>query len=256
MDDVLLGWDEIARHLRLHARTAQRYERTQNLPVHRRPGGGPKAPVFALKAELDDWLGADLSRNQTAGTERASTQSAELAAPVLDRILGIARGTKLYRRNYFMRFDLKRSGKGVCAKVEYRYELCNAADQKQAFVQELTVDDADHGYVESMSLRLNGRLAYHIKKPAIAKELVGYALYLGPKQLIPPSSLGATCRCEASWVIHRADKDIWYNHMVLPTVGVQIETHAPSGFDITRSYTVPGLVMKGEHLDIAWRRRP
>jgi hypothetical protein len=43
--------------------------------------------------------------------------------------------------------------------------------------------------------------------------------------------------------------------MVLPTVGVKVETKAPAGLEITKTFFIPGLVMKGEHVDIAWRKQ-
>lgn len=256
MEGVLRGWHEIGTYLRCHARTAQRYERERFLPVHRTPGGGSKARVFALKSELDQWHEIDVSEGQTQGAGRASTRNAELAAPVLSRIIGIGREITLFRRNYVLRFDLKRSARGVRATVECAFELCNATDQEQPYIQEVTVDDSDHGYVERMSFSANGHPAYDLKRPAAATKPIGYASYRGPKQLIAPSTKGVIYACAASWIIHRAENDIWYNHMALPTVGMKVETHAPASFEITRTYAMPGLIMTGEHTDIAWRKRP
>jgi len=57
-DDGLDSWKEIARHLNRDVRTAQRWERTRGLPVHRLPGGA-KAGVYALKGQLDAWRRQD-----------------------------------------------------------------------------------------------------------------------------------------------------------------------------------------------------
>jgi hypothetical protein len=256
LEDVLRGWGEIAKYLRCDPTTAQRYERDRGLPVHRTPGGGPKAPVFAIRSELDEWLGIDASRNQAQGAGHTSARSAELAGPVLDRILGIGQETKLYRRNYVLRFDLRHSITGVRGNVESTFELSNATDQNQSFVQEMTIDDSDRGYVESLSFSIDRRLAYQLKRPPMAEKFIGYVAYRGPKQLIAPSTKGRIYVCKASWVIHRSENDIWYNHMILPTVGVKFETHAPATFEITPSFSRQDLVMKSEHIDIAWRRRP
>ncbi len=260
MEGVLSGWDEIAKYLRIHARTAQRYELSRGLPVHRAPGGGAKAPVFAVRSELDNWLigvqeivGEAL--HQARDIYPALDCRAEIAVPVLNRIRGIGRDTILYRRDYVFRFDLKRYLKGVQANLDYRFELCNAADQTQPYIQEVTVDDSDQGYVESMSLSINGQLTYNLKQPAPVKKYIGYASYQAPKQLIAPNTGPAVYLCSASWVIRRTESDIWYNHMILPTVGVKVETHAPAAFEITPPFSIPGLVMKAEHLDIAWHRR-
>jgi hypothetical protein len=256
LEDVLRGWGEIAKYLRCHPTTAQRYERERGLRIHRTPGGGRKSPVLALKTELDDWLGIDVPESQAQGANRASTRSAELAAPVLDRILGIGRETKLYRRNYVLRFDLRSSTEGVCANVEYAFELCNATDQNQPYFQEMTLDDSDRGYIKSLSFFVDGKSTYHLKRPPFAKKFIGYLAYRGPRQSVAPNTKGITYVCKASWVIHRGENDIWYNHMGLPTVGVKLETHASAAFEITASFSRQELVMKGEHMDIAWRRRP
>jgi Tol biopolymer transport system component len=53
--DRLDCWKEIASYLKRDVRTVQRWERDFGLPVQRLPGG-PKAGVFAMRAELDRWL--------------------------------------------------------------------------------------------------------------------------------------------------------------------------------------------------------
>jgi Tol biopolymer transport system component len=53
--DRLDSWKEIAGYLNRDVRTVQRWERDFGLPVQRLPGG-PKAGVFAMRAELDRWL--------------------------------------------------------------------------------------------------------------------------------------------------------------------------------------------------------
>jgi hypothetical protein len=257
-DDVISGWGEIAKYLGVGVRTAQRYERTQDLPVRRAHRAGPKAPVFALRSALDRWrLGSQVDAKTSAPeTPRlALSAAAELAAPALRRIFAMEEVAKLYRRDYFLRFDLRSSRTGVQARVEYSYELCNGSDERQPFVQEVTVDDSDHGYVESMSLSVGKRSIYTLKKPAISERYIGWVAYRGPQQLIAPSIEGLKYFCRASWVIERAANDIWYNHMILPTIGLKIETHAPSSFEITPSFLESGLVMKGEHRDVAWHRR-
>jgi hypothetical protein len=60
----LVGWKTIATYLRVSVRTAQDFEKVRGLPVRR--GSGIKAPVFALRAELEEW-----SRNE----ERIAIQS-------------------------------------------------------------------------------------------------------------------------------------------------------------------------------------
>jgi hypothetical protein len=53
-EQVLDSWKEIAAYLRRDVRTVRRWEQTRGLPVHRLPGEG-RAPVFAVRRELDRW---------------------------------------------------------------------------------------------------------------------------------------------------------------------------------------------------------
>ncbi|WOI54211.1 hypothetical protein [Parvularcula sp. LCG005] len=51
----LVGWKRIAAHLNCSERTARRWEREEGLPVHRQVHTS-KSTVFALPAELDQWV--------------------------------------------------------------------------------------------------------------------------------------------------------------------------------------------------------
>jgi hypothetical protein len=53
--DRLDSWKEIAAYLRRGARTLQRWEREQGLPVHRLRHD-PGSTVYAYKSELDAWM--------------------------------------------------------------------------------------------------------------------------------------------------------------------------------------------------------
>ncbi len=52
---VLNSWKEIAQYLNRAVRTAQRWERDLQMPVHR-PRGKPRSAAVALTSELDFWL--------------------------------------------------------------------------------------------------------------------------------------------------------------------------------------------------------
>jgi hypothetical protein len=254
LSDKVWGWDEIGAYVGKSGRTAMRYAHKRRLLVHKMPGGGPKAPVYAFKHELDLWLSGGqhgIARRAQGHTE---THTDEIAAPVLKRILRIGQETKLYRRNYVLHFDLRPALRGVEVKLDYSYELCNSAETVETFTQEVTVDDSDHGFVEKMSFLANGKSVYVLKKPAPTRKFIGYVSYQGPQRKIQPAWSRMVYLCRASMVIHRSNDDIWYNHMIMPTVGVKIETKATAGFEITKSFSIPGLVMKAEHLDVAWRK--
>jgi hypothetical protein len=54
-DHILTGWKEIAHHLHVGVRTAQRWELDLGMPV-RRPHGRSRSTVVALDQELDLWV--------------------------------------------------------------------------------------------------------------------------------------------------------------------------------------------------------
>jgi hypothetical protein len=62
----LSSWKEIAVHLGVELRTAQRWEHERGLPVHRLPGGKRNA-VFAYEDELETWLHSAGPNNALAG---------------------------------------------------------------------------------------------------------------------------------------------------------------------------------------------
>src|SRR2546425_2987701 len=49
------SWKEIGDYLGREVRTVQRWEKTEDLPVHRH-GHKKKSTVYAYSAELDDWF--------------------------------------------------------------------------------------------------------------------------------------------------------------------------------------------------------
>ena len=55
--DRLESWKEIAAYLKRDARTVQRWEKQDGLPVHRQPGG--LGGVYTYKRELDAWWGKE-----------------------------------------------------------------------------------------------------------------------------------------------------------------------------------------------------
>jgi hypothetical protein len=66
--DILNGWKEIGRYVGRDTRTVERWEKLRGLPVRRVPGEG-RATVYALIAELDEWL------------ENSKPETAEPASP-------------------------------------------------------------------------------------------------------------------------------------------------------------------------------
>src|SRR6202041_253759 len=97
-----------AEYLGVHARTAQRYAESLRLPVQHL-GTGPKAPVFAIRAELAEWIDCNrprIKRQATGSPDSAITDDQGLAGPILSRISKLS-NLKLYRRNYLLDFRLR-----------------------------------------------------------------------------------------------------------------------------------------------------
>jgi hypothetical protein len=257
--DRLHGWQEIAEYLGgVSISTAQRHEKNGGLPVYRLPAPGVKPPVFAIKAELDAWMDTNIPasrRKAMRGYEHTPTRTQMVAGPILDRISKLSNLT-LYRRDYRLRFALRKSIDGVRCELECRYDVFNPTRERQRFVQEVTVDSPDHGYVEEMSFFTDGKPVYVLKRPRPTEKHIGYSTYRGQELLIEPSARGVSYECRASWVINRNEDDFWSTHMMLPTIGVAVETNAPPDFDITPSFSTSVLLMTAEHIDVAWSRRP
>ncbi|MEM1438732.1 MAG: tetratricopeptide repeat protein [Pseudomonadota bacterium] len=57
----LVGWKRIANHLRCSERTARRWEREEQLPVHRQQHER-RSTIYALPSELDAWVASRSSR--------------------------------------------------------------------------------------------------------------------------------------------------------------------------------------------------
>ena len=80
-----------------------------------------------------------------------------------------------------------------------------------------------------MSFFTDGKPVYVLKRPRATEKPVGYSIYRAREVLIEPSARGVSYECRAAWVINRSEDDFWSTHMMLPTVGVAVETRA-AGF--------------------------
>ena len=87
MDDKLDGWKEIAAYLGKSPKTAQRWEETRGLPVHRPPGESG-ASVYAFREEIDAWQRGRLAAEEEAAVERAGS-ARWFSAGVVVLLIGI-----------------------------------------------------------------------------------------------------------------------------------------------------------------------
>jgi hypothetical protein len=99
--------------------------------------------------------------------------------------------------------DEKCSSASVCAKLECRYELLNATNERYPFMQEVTVDDPDHGYVEE-SFFANAKSIYVLKSPRVAERPLSYSIFRGAEFLLEQSWLGVKYECRATWLSKRS----------------------------------------------------
>jgi hypothetical protein len=179
----------------------------------------------------------------------------QLAEQILREVAALSRAKSLYRKNFRIRFTLQRSGSGVRARVETEYELINESDERQPYSQEVTIDDCELGFLESMSVASDGKPISFLRRPEITERHRGYVSYKGPRLLIDPAATGREYRGKAIWIIERSDNSFWYLHVGIPTFGVSVETVAPPDFDITPSFSAMNLLTVGQHIDIVWKRR-
>ena len=88
LESRLIGWKRIAKYLGCSERTARRWEREEQLPVHRQQHE-KRSTVFALPAELDEWLGTRADLPLGSGSDPA-TRSTRSRGPAIVAVAAIA----------------------------------------------------------------------------------------------------------------------------------------------------------------------
>jgi len=242
MDERLDGWLEIGAFFGIDPRTAQRW----GLKVHHLRNT-PKSPVFAFESELLAWA--------EANNVHVPRRTDDIADHIVERVADLLQAKNLYRRNFFMRFSLQKFGLGVKAQVYTQYEIVNGSNKRQPYTQEVTTDDCENGHVELLSVSVDQKPIYLAESPKVTEYQDGYSSYKGRTILIEPSSMGKRYIGIAKWTVNRRDNDFWYVHCGIPTLGIGLETRAPSDIEITRSYSSKALLTYGQHFDIAWKMR-
>lgn len=85
--EQLSSWKEIARHLGVTVRTAQKWERERGLPVHRLPG--QRSIVSASVLEVDSWRGTGVPERESGQPHSASRGLVIAVAVVLLLSVGV-----------------------------------------------------------------------------------------------------------------------------------------------------------------------
>jgi hypothetical protein len=91
-NEALRSWGMIATFLKCGIRTAQRWEREEQLPVHRR-ANAPRGMVVAFPRELQTWLSTrdgDTDQDKSSSPERVSMETSQPAS-LLDTLCWRAR---------------------------------------------------------------------------------------------------------------------------------------------------------------------
>lgn len=246
MDSRLDGLAEIAAYFHKSTRTIERWVKERGLPV-RHVTDASRSRVYAFASELQRW-----------GNENGESAVAvhdEIANHIVERVANLSQIKNLYRKNYRIRFVLQKFGLGVRVKIETEYEIVNGSNKRQAYTQGVTIDDCEAGHIEMMSVSVDGRPIYSLQRPGPTTRDIGFSTYNGPTILIEPSSAGKRYIGFAKWIVNRRDSDFWYLHCGIATLGVKMETGAPSDFEITQPYSSRELLTEGQHIDITWKRR-
>lgn len=246
MDDRLDGLAEIAAYFQRSTRTIERWARERGLPV-RYITDNPRSRVYAFASELRRW--------SDENGEPFIASHEDIADHIVARVADLSQIKNLYRKNFRIRFVLQKFGIGVKAKIETEYEIVNGSNKRQAYTQEVTIDDCEAGHIEIMSVSVDGKPIYSFAPPSPTTHHIGYSSYKGPTILIEPNSSGKHYIGFAKWIVNRRDIDFWYLHCGIATLGVTLETVAPSDFEVTQSYSSKELLTLGQHIDITWKKR-
>ena len=164
---LLNSWKEIATFLDRGVRTVQRWEREQNLPVHR-VGSGERSPVFAFPTELLIWARTvDVQMGPSAPSAREShnpavRRSRQLVSESLALIKSIAT-TSAKQRQRTEEMYKKVSTLHLIAELKRKDQIGNAGVGKsapQADGKLLPVHEKDHEARTSRQAARTYRLNY------------------------------------------------------------------------------------------------
>ena len=90
-EDLLDSWKDIAAYLKRDISTAQRWERREDMPVHRHVHD-TRGSVYAFRSELDDWLESRRLRLEQEADRRTAGQANRLCPPSITERLSVGAG--------------------------------------------------------------------------------------------------------------------------------------------------------------------
>jgi hypothetical protein len=179
---------------------------------------------------------------------------------IKERLRAILLGTKLFRKNYNLRYQFTAVEDGMRIQVEYDFELINPTDQTLSFDQVVQFETAERPELEYLSL-VSTQEKYHESVKLIPKQDDPLVLEAKKSVKIQPSSRGITYRFGGKWCT-TYPKQSWYaQHFGFPTIGVTVTIDGPDSFEVSATPTplhegkvwkYEGLFMPGNHFNIRW----
>jgi TolB-like protein len=197
VSERLDSWKDIAAYLGREVRTVQRWESERALPVHRLPGGD-KPRVYALKPELDAWLGARgaepvetpsiavLPFVNLSGDKENEYFSDGLADEILNALTRVPRLRVTARTSSFAfrgrEQDVREIGARLGASALLEGSVRREAGRVRVSAQLVSSKDGYHLWSENYDRELDGIFAVQDDiAAAVARELKAR---LGPRTLV------------------------------------------------------------------------
>jgi hypothetical protein len=136
---------------------------------------------------------------------------------IKERLRSILLGTKLFRRNYNLRYKLTAVGDRMRFQVEYDFELINPTDETLSFDQVVQFETSEHPEIEFLSL-VSTQESYQEPVRLVPKTNDPLVLEAKKSVKIQPSSKGITYRFGGRWFT-TYPKQSWYaQHFGFPTI--------------------------------------
>lgn len=152
-EDLLDSWKDIAAYLKRDITTVQRWERRENMPVHRHVHD-KRGSVYALRSELDLWL--ESRRHRLKEADRRVAETAE--PPIAD----VHARARFRRRRILAAGTMVLIGAAAYLLHAHRVVTTSAVNVRSLAVlplQNLSGDPTQEFFVDGMTEALIGRLA-------------------------------------------------------------------------------------------------
>lgn len=182
---------------------------------------------------------------------------------IKDRLEELVYGTKIFRKDFYLKCTLKPEQGSMRLNVECRFEVvnptnethkylhavqCERVEKPTAGLMTLVSEQQTYGFVPSLTYKADDPLVLEAK---------------GEEIDISPAAKGTTYKFGSKFSMLYPEEFFYAVHVGVPTIGMTIEVEPPEGFQVTASptrtcakniWTYDKLFMPGEHVDIRWER--